>query len=322
MLRHGRVARWLSSSSILRSDAYAEQLQRDLPVLYNESLQQFAPTWARIASVVAATSPTPPRRILDLASGGVAEPAVTLAKQWRSANVVASDVNARLCAQANARVNALGLGDHVEVQQIDLAAIALYGKAEDGSSDGEDDPPSVDVITCSLGLYMLPPVQHRSLFKGIAKLLPPGGRLIATVWDRMGLLEVGQHVLHRALGQSPQLPYDPTSLGQSAADDMSAEAGLEPLMPLHGSVGSVPLNLGPVGSERAWMLGLLPYTGMLLELHRARPSDDVLARVVDAFHEEVSRQAEGKDGLLECDAETREVRVRGLDYRVIAVRKH
>ncbi|KOO28122.1 s-adenosyl-l-methionine-dependent methyltransferase, partial [Chrysochromulina tobinii] len=140
--------------------------------------------WTATADVVAEATLSQPQNMLDLASGAAAEPALTLARRFSGATVVASDSEAGVLEMAALRVSEERLADQVELQQIDMFDLVALG-----GSDG--DAAIADVVTCSLGLFMLPPADHELCLRGVRKLLRPGGLLVATVWDRMALMELG-----------------------------------------------------------------------------------------------------------------------------------
>jgi len=324
LVRDGLARDRLSSCHRLlstRSDGeYLALLEAKLPVLYEEALHQFAPAWLATANVVGAASLSPPSHVLDLASGASAEPAITLAQRFTGATVVASDNNPSILQLAASRVDELGLNERVELAAIDLANLVELGRAG-GDTAGEDDQ-IADVVTCSLGLFMLPPAHQEPCLRGIHALLRPGGLMVATVWDRMALTEVGGRCMAKVLGKAepPAMPYDSTCLGHGRADVMLRAAGYTLLdeavaggQPHHNQQHTLQVHLGAADAEEAWMLGLLPFQGALADLQQ-RGEADVYSRAREAFREEAARAGW-------VDAASGELVVTGLDYRVLAARK-
>ena len=146
------------------------------------------------------------------------------------------------------------------------------------------------MITCALGLFMLPPAQHEACLSGIRAILKPGGLLVATVWDDMALLGLGGASIGAALDTpAPALPYDPNSLGLGRADATLRAAGLSPEVGAHNALDVLPLCLGAHGSDAAFMLGLMPYAQALVELSSRDEHAGIFARVHGAFDEQVAR---------------------------------
>ena len=316
-----RLRRCFSSRSARTDAAYIEQLNEELPSLYEQALYQFSPQWDWIADAVSAECGTSafggdrssPQNILDLASGVSAEPVLTLAKRFPNASFVLSDKDEVVLQQAARRIASANLHERAECHQIDLASLVELGEGRPRAEDA-----ITDVITCSLGLFMLPASSHVSCFRGVRSLLRPGGLLVATVWEEQALLELGGRCVRDVLGRSSAvpLPYDPIALGGGRADRLLEEAGLE-----IGSEGSshnallpMSLHLGPLGEERAWMLGLLPYTGALALLHQQHGLEGVFERARAAFEREV--RAEGW-----VDPTSDDLIVSGLTARLLVARR-
>lgn len=335
LLCHGMAAYRRSFGS----SAAAESLRQSLPKLHAETLPQFSPVWKHVVEAVVeargrdAITHGDPFSILDLASGNPPEPAMSLAERFPLANVVASDHETSICQQA--AVHAQHFGGRLEVQQISLQDIETFASAAAGT---EEAPPSIEVITCSLGLFHRP---TPGLFAGLHALLAPRGLLVATVWDRFAMHDLGLRVLGKVLGRDQPPTHDnsmeptasrgfsPISLGHGKADPLLEAAGFRTAkgdaLPDHNAVHSLRLTLGPRSADRTWQLGLLPIAGILLQLHESADGFhdiDIFARARDAFEEEV--QTAGRPGShLELDAATDEVAfaASGLQYRVLAVRR-
>ena len=69
------------------------------------------------------------------------------------------------------------------------------------------------------------------------------------------------------------------------------------------------LNLGPVGAEETWKLGLLPYMGALAKVVEMGVANNVFERTRDAFEEESADLVERSSG---------HVPIRGMQYRMLS----
>ena len=170
------------------------QLHKQLPRLHEATLPQFAPIWDAMVDAVAAQQGHP-RVILDLASGA-GEPALRLARRFPSAEIVVSDHDRGMLAIARRRIAAefASPPGRVTAHQIDLTSLTTL--AGDGGGDGL----ACDAVTCSLGLFMLPPTALEPCLSGIHQLLTPGGHLCASVWEGpVPLIELGRRCLNAAL---------------------------------------------------------------------------------------------------------------------------
>ena len=169
------------------------QLHEQLPGLHEATLPQFAPIWDAMVDAVAAQQA--PRIVLDLASGA-GEPALKLARRFPSAEIVVSDHDDGMLAIARRRITAefASPPGRVTAHQIDLASLSTL--AGDSGGNGL----RCDAVTCSLGLFMLPPAALASCLSGVHQLLTPGGHLCASVWEGpVPLIELGRRCLSVAL---------------------------------------------------------------------------------------------------------------------------
>lgn len=206
-----------------------------------------------------------------------------------AAAVVASDVSSDELARAAKRIHAQGLSSRVSTEPIDLASVHAFARAE---SEGDAELPAVDVITCALGLFFLPPSALAPCLRGLRALLRPGGLLVAAVWEDMALLPLGSKCVSVATGgAAPPLPFSPESLGGGRADALLAAAGLASEgLAWHNHVAALPLRLGPHRSDEAFMLGLMPFAPALAALtDGAQVPPGAFARCHAAFDEEVAR---------------------------------
>ena len=177
------------------------QLHEQLPRLHEATLPQFAPIWHAMVDAVAAQQARP-RVVLDLASGA-GEPALTLARRFPSAEIVVSDHDEGMLAIARRRIAAefASPPGRVTAHQIDLNSLSSLA----GDSGGEG--LRCDAVTCSLGLFMLPPAALVPCLGGIHQLLTPGGHLCASVWEGpVPLIELGRRCLTSALTRAAPKP--------------------------------------------------------------------------------------------------------------------
>ena len=177
------------------------QLREQLPRLHEATLPQFAPIWHAMVDAVAAQQ-AHPRVVLDLASGA-GEPALTLARRFPSAEIVVSDHDEGMLAIARHRIAAefASPPGRVTAHQIDLNSLSSLA----GDSGGEG--LRCDAVTCSLGLFMLPPAALVPCLGGIHQLLTPGGHLCASVWEGpVPLIELGRRCLNAALTRAAPEP--------------------------------------------------------------------------------------------------------------------
>jgi SAM-dependent methyltransferase len=154
--------------------------------------------------------------VLDVATG-VGEPALTAARVvGPTGRVVGTDISAEMLAIARCRATAEGL-DNVELIV--------------GDVDGVDLPPgSFDVVLSRWGLMFA--VDHVGTFRGLARLLVPGGVLAAAVWGPPAtapFLSLGYSVLRERLHLPDPPPGTPGPYSMADPERLAAaltEAGL------------------------------------------------------------------------------------------------
>ena len=276
----------IASTAGRSDDMYVAILQSQLADTFDASRAQFTPVWNAMTNAVASNH-LAPQTFLDLASGH-GEPACSLARRFHGVTVVASDSSEEERQRANTHIAALGLSDRVTVEPIDLSDLHVFADLE---ASGEE-LPQCDVVTCSFGLFMLPPSQHEACLRGVRALLRPGGLLVASVWEHMALLELSAKCVGMAVGTAPPpLPFDPNGLGGGAADALLDGAGFEVRgLSEHNGVSTMELRLGARGSDEAFMLGLVGHVSVLHEIsQRGGEHVGVFGRAQAAFDDEVEK---------------------------------
>ena len=126
--------------------------------------------------------------VLDLATGP-GEPAETIARQFPDCTVVATDMSPDQVAIANAKAITL---PHMTCQVADMQDLVAF------------DDNSFDVVTCCYG-FMFPPDIPKAVQESY-RVLKPGGRLIATTWNKIAMMMVVRTVMTEILGQEPPPP--------------------------------------------------------------------------------------------------------------------
>jgi SAM-dependent methyltransferase len=150
-------------------------------------------------------------RALDLATGP-GEPAETIARQFPNSTVVATDLSPDQVQIAHEKTLAL---PHMTAQVADMENLV----------DFEDN--SFDVITCCYG-FMFPPDKQKAV-KEAYRVLKPGGILIATTWNKVGMMAFLGAVMTDVLGEAPPPPpVNPMSLKEPGAfESLLQEAGFD-----------------------------------------------------------------------------------------------
>lgn len=151
-------------------------------------------------------------RVLDLATGP-GEPAETIARQFPDhATVVATDISP----------------DQVAIAQEKCATLPnMSAQVADMSNLREDfDEASFDVVTCCYG-FMFPSDIPQAVQESY-RVLKPGGMLVATTWNRIGMMAKLRAIMTDVLdGQEPPPPpMNPLSLKEPGLfEGMLQEAG-------------------------------------------------------------------------------------------------
>lgn len=205
-----------------------------------------SPVWEFIAAEVVRllhNYSTPPT-ILDLASGP-GEPACTVALRLPAAQVICTDKDKAMLAAADLRVRKLDLGDRVRIKQLDMLDLSSITSA------------SIDAVTICLGLHLIPKDIQRVLHE-VARVLVPGGYLIATVWDKIPMVDCCCSTMERLTGEPGMsfLPEDPFQLAGGRMDPLLARADFA-FIDSHSCLLPVTINAGAVDSDRLWKIGPL-----------------------------------------------------------------
>lgn len=183
-----------------------------MPAVYDQALGPalFAPFAVYLAEGAAALAP---RRVLELAAGtGIAT--AELVAALPDAEVVATDLNPAMVAYGAAKVPGATW----------RAADAQHLDEPDGS---------FDAVACQFGVMFFP--DKPAAFAEVARVLRPGGTLLAVVWD---VLEASPFPAALVAGIAAALPRDPPSFvarvphGYHDPDRIVADlraGGLEPV---------------------------------------------------------------------------------------------
>lgn len=137
------------------------------------------------------------QQVLDLACGAGEPSSIAAARVGPTGRVVATDLSPDMVAATRRKHQRLGF-DHVEVREMDAENIAF--------PDG-----TFDVVTCRFGLMFCPDPARAAA--EILRVLKPGGKLSAAVWD-----EPARNPFFTAVGQViakyvPAPPPDPKAPG-------------------------------------------------------------------------------------------------------------
>ena len=150
-----------------------------------------------------------------------------------------------MLAAADLRVKKLGLGDRVRIIQLDMRQLSSITSA------------SVDAVTVCLGLHLVPEDIQRVLHE-IARVLVPGGYLIATVWDKIPMVDCCCSTMERLTGEPGMsfLPDDPFQLAGGRMDTLLTREEFT-FLDSHSRLLPVTINAGAVDSDRVWQTGPL-----------------------------------------------------------------
>jgi SAM-dependent methyltransferase len=204
-----------------------------------------SPVWEFIAEEVARLLHDHPNpTILDLASGP-AEPACSIAKLHPTAKVICTDIDKDLLADARQRVKKSGLSSRVKVKHLDMRDLSSVANA------------SLDAVTICLGLHLIPEEIQRVLDE-ISRVLAHGGYLIATVWDKIPMVDCCCRTMEQLTGEpgSSFLPEDPFRFAGGRMDPLLEHSNFT-LVNSHGRILPVTINAGHADSEKAWRTGPL-----------------------------------------------------------------
>jgi SAM-dependent methyltransferase len=152
----------------------------------------------------------PGQTVLDVGTG-LGEPALTAAGVVGPAGrVVGVDISPSMLEVARRRAAAGGAGN-IEFAVADLESIALP-------------PGSFDVVLSRWGLMFA--IDHVALFRGLARLLVPGGVLAAAVWAPPAaapMMSLGYSVLGERLELPPPPPGMPGPFSMSDPGELTGE---------------------------------------------------------------------------------------------------
>jgi SAM-dependent methyltransferase len=154
-----------------------------MPAAYAAGVERpvFAPFAALVAERAAALGPG---RVLEVAAGtGIVTTA--LADALPAADLVATDLNAAMVKHAAQRE------PRARWEQADAARLP----AADGS---------VDLVVCGFGVMFFP--DRAAAYAEIRRVLAPGGRLLATIWDTVDTHAFGDALVR---GLAAAFPADP-----------------------------------------------------------------------------------------------------------------
>lgn len=147
-----------------------------------------------------------------------------------------------MCEAARARIRSLRLHDRVCVQKIDMSDLSSVADA------------SFDLVTVCLGLHLLTESHLLHALQGIARVLTPGGRLVASLWDDAPLMGICSNAVEAVTAAAVPVPTHQFRIANGRIDSLWAGAGLVPA-PAHNTVMAISTNLGLVDGEKAWRQG-------------------------------------------------------------------
>lgn len=137
------------------------------------------------------------QRVLDVATG-IGEPAITAARRvGPTGQITAIDLSPQMLAIAQKRAAALGL-QNIDFREMDAEMLDLADH-------------TFDAIVCRWGLMFLPNLARA--LDTMRRLLVPGGRLAAAVWDvpsKVPLLSLAMGVVRQHLQVPPPSPDIPS----------------------------------------------------------------------------------------------------------------
>ena len=214
--------------------------------------------------------------VLDLASG-LGEPACSIARRVKAARVTATDVDEAMLEAARARVKKLGLGKRVKVERMDMCDLSAIGSG------------SVDLVTCCLGLHLVPLPR---VLREVARVLKPTtGRCIGAIWESLPMVDCCLRTMEDLTGEpgSAFMPTgwtDPLAFAGGKMDKLACACGLDlaERSSGHNTITPLIVNLGRSEGAEAWRLGPL---AVLPQLSDAPPEE--LAGFQAAFRRRCER---------------------------------
>mmetsp|Transcript_33191 Transcript_33191/g.105959 ORF Transcript_33191/g.105959 Transcript_33191/m.105959 type:complete len:290 (-) Transcript_33191:341-1210(-) len=171
---------------------------------YGQVLErQYAPVWSRFAELTARLCPTESdgswEPLLDVGSGPLSEPGLTIAKTMPHARVVLTDANEGTVALIKEAISALEL-PHVEASVADASALPFPDH-------------SFDFVTCGFGIAEFH--DRKAALKEMWRVLKPGCELIVSHWTLFEPGRLEKQVLAKLGGLEP-----PVDLASCAKKDM------------------------------------------------------------------------------------------------------
>lgn len=147
--------------------------------------------------------------VLDLATGP-GEPAETIARQFPEATVIGTDISPDQIAIAQQTTLTL---PHMTAQVADMENLEAFADN------------TFDIVTCCYG-FMFPPDIPKAVQESY-RVLKPGGRLVATTWNRIKMMDKNRSIMEKILGTAPPPPpINPLSLFEPGLfESMLTEAG-------------------------------------------------------------------------------------------------
>ncbi|KAL1526276.1 hypothetical protein AB1Y20_014994 [Prymnesium parvum] len=201
-------------------------------------------------------------RVLDLASGP-GEPAVLIASELPLTQVVSTDISPFMVEKAAARCEKL---PNCVAELADMEALHF----EDAS---------FDLVTCCYG-YMF--VDLKKAISETARVLKPGGSLVATYWVDVDLMRIGDRIMRAVLNEAePPVPrMNPLSLADGRALEKALEqAGFSIRLT---SASSYPFSAPSI--DAGFAMFTIPIASDLRSQAEAREGEDIMSIAKDAFH--------------------------------------
>ena len=208
------VRAMMTSESEMKGPQFDAEKSRIYAVIAENHRHPSGP-WVTMLEKIHAYADALPRRrdsklqVLDLATGP-GEPAETIARQFPEASVVATDVSPDMLAIAREKTATL---PHMTTQ---LANMEHLEQFEDNT---------FDIVTCCYG-FMFPQDKDQALRESY-RVLKPGGKLVATTWNRVRIMEKVRAIMEQVLETPPPPPpINPLSLAEPGLfESMVTRAG-------------------------------------------------------------------------------------------------
>ena len=247
------------SSDDNKNDSRMNELMKELPGLYQVVSDFLVPLWKHMVSIVVDNG-DPPGVILDLCSGP-GQPGLMLAEKFPACSkVILSDKLPAMLDTQRKAVEQKNLQNRVEVQQLDMNDLSSIPDA------------SVDLVTCSLGLH-LNPNGPAGVIAEIQRILVPGGRLVASIWEDAPAMDIEIETMKNVTGKAPTLPFDPKATSGGRMDPICQAEGFSPGHS-HNVIAPVEFHLGPVHGNFAFRIGMTMFLAKLLEDNKIKEAKE------------------------------------------------